>query len=275
MEGNNCTQDVVGELTDRMGQSTNLKQTSGFANDEARSVLLLNVRARTVLRAYDSPDGDKSDDWAEVTVKETVDEYCIASFEQTYEDAVVKAVLHHKNGLDGKVSRIEVRAGSLVWLQEDVEQRSGDLTSPSPLSTPTAIPPVTSTSTPSPTSMPTSTPEPTITATSTPSDTPVPPTVPPPTAAPTWHAITEWHGSGVKTTESFTVQTTEWRVRWLNKGSYLGIYVYRNGELYYPMPVAANTTQKTEDASYVHESGTFYFTINGAEGWDVYVEVLQ
>ena len=120
MEGNDCTQDIVGEATDEVGQEINIKKTSGFTNDEARSVLISNVQVGIVLKVYDNPDGKQSDDWTEVFVKKQVLEYCITSFEQTYEDDVVQVFFHQNNGLDGKVSRIEIYSGSYVALPADI-----------------------------------------------------------------------------------------------------------------------------------------------------------
>jgi len=106
------------------------------------------------------------------------------------------------------------------------------------------------------------------TATSRPSVTPKP--------APSWQVIKEWHGHGIKTTENFVISATEWRVRWVNReDGYFGVYVYRNGELYWRSPLIGNVTAAGSDVSYIYEAGTFHFTVNAVGSWDVYVEVLR
>ena len=108
MEGNNCTQNQKGELTDAAGQKINFKKAKGFTNDDARSVSLFNVRTGAIIRVYDDPKGKVSDDWTEIVVKRSVQEICVKSFENTYEDNDVKVTFHRNNGLDGKVSSCRV-----------------------------------------------------------------------------------------------------------------------------------------------------------------------
>jgi hypothetical protein len=108
MEGNNGTQNQKGECTDVASQRINFKETDGFTNDDARSVILFNVRAGAIIRVYDNPDGKTSDDWMEIRVKKEVPTYTVGSFESNIDDDVVEAIYHPNNGLDGKVSRVEV-----------------------------------------------------------------------------------------------------------------------------------------------------------------------
>ena len=107
-EYNHCEGNHKGECTDQSGTKINFKNTDGFTNDDARSAQLLNVRAGAVIRVYDSPVGKTSDDWTEIVVKKQVQEYCVKTFEETYEDDIVRVTYHRNNGLDGKVSRVEV-----------------------------------------------------------------------------------------------------------------------------------------------------------------------
>lgn len=108
-EGNNCTQDIVG-IIEYTG-SYNLKNYRGW-NDEARSIYFQNTASLNVL-VFDSPSGDRGDDWSEIYYSSPGD-YCIWSFE---EDEIAQTnsagggwslTYHSNNGLDGKVSRIEV-----------------------------------------------------------------------------------------------------------------------------------------------------------------------
>jgi len=90
-----------------------LKEDDRWPNDEARSVTLITVREGTKIRVYDSPDPDQSqrmqeDDWAEITVTKSSETAMIPTFESTYSDTCVDVVYNQKNGLDGKVSTIEI-----------------------------------------------------------------------------------------------------------------------------------------------------------------------
>jgi len=81
------------------------------ANDEARSLIITGAPAGKVIELYDSPSSDTSDDWCQITVKQNIaptSMYVLFGFEGTYEDAYVKVVYHHYNGLNGKVSSYKV-----------------------------------------------------------------------------------------------------------------------------------------------------------------------
>ena len=116
-EGNNLTQDVLGEVSDCFSQFYRLKDFVSnlprIPNDEARSVRMLKVKARTRLIVYDSPKCSTSDDWTEIYVKVDIQDRMSPSFQiQNYDDEEIAVVWHwHKRnkGLDGKVSCIEVR----------------------------------------------------------------------------------------------------------------------------------------------------------------------
>lgn len=102
-------QPQIGAIDDRPGQRYNLRdEVSMMQNDEARSVVLRDVRAGAILRLFDDPFGRRDDDWTEILVKQRVSELKIPSFELTFETDTVQISYHHWNGLDGKVSRIEV-----------------------------------------------------------------------------------------------------------------------------------------------------------------------
>lgn len=105
-EGNDGSQDQlcgVGLAPQRVAM-----RNTGCPNDEARSMVLLDVPAGSVLRVYDSPEGKTEDDWTEVVTKVDVDRLVVGTFERSYEDASVRVTSHRNNGLDGKVSLVEV-----------------------------------------------------------------------------------------------------------------------------------------------------------------------
>lgn len=93
------------------------------------------------------------------------------------------------------------------------------------------------------------------------------------TPASGWKTLATWKGSGIKTTESFTTKSGEWRVQWKSSGGgVLQVMVYdarRN-----LVTLAANTMAAGSDVSYVRANpGSFYLTINSANtNWEVTVE---
>ena len=69
----------------------------------------------TTINLYDSPGASKDDDWTEIKIKGDVlgEEIRIGSFEQSQTIEIstggtVEITHHHVNGLDGKISRVEV-----------------------------------------------------------------------------------------------------------------------------------------------------------------------
>jgi hypothetical protein len=111
MEGNNGTQecDFVKFDWDAGADRDNDLTKYHNKNDEARSARLRYVQPGTLIRVYDAPDGNSKDDWTEVHIKRAGWNVIVPTFEKSYEDEDVKVVYHRHNGLDGKVSRIEVR----------------------------------------------------------------------------------------------------------------------------------------------------------------------
>jgi hypothetical protein len=102
-EGNAGTQDSVHQTSDRAGQNFRPRQ-----NDEARSVVLRNVRVGCRITVFDSPDGHRSDDYCVITVIRASPRYVVGTFERTFSDDVVEVRYTPRNGLDGKVSRIRI-----------------------------------------------------------------------------------------------------------------------------------------------------------------------
>jgi hypothetical protein len=86
-----------------------------------RSVVLYDIPAGRALRLFDSPVGNKTDDWTEIIAKLPLNHVQLDSFERSFENTRVRVVYHRNNGLDGKVSRVEYAAessGPLVELYE-------------------------------------------------------------------------------------------------------------------------------------------------------------
>lgn len=92
--------------------------------------------------------------------------------------------------------------------------------------------------------------------------------------------VGSWQGTGIKTTEPFTITSSPWHIVWDNDpmmsgGDSLGILqvmVYDVSTPDFPITIAANSMKKTLDTSYVYQTGTFYLTINAANTeWDVSV----
>ena len=107
-EGNNGTQNLVCSVRVVDGHVDNLQNGSTCANDETRSVVLWNVPANRVVRLYDSPSGHTDDDWFVFRTKRHVKHKVINSFQHNIDDDDIEALYYRNNGLDGKVSRIEI-----------------------------------------------------------------------------------------------------------------------------------------------------------------------
>lgn len=110
-EGNNSSQNLVCALG--VGQSATVRfpEHPDCDNDEARSARLVSVKAGTVIRLFDSPEGSRDDDWTELVVEADQADVRIGTFERTTTWGRVRATHYRNNGLDGKVSRIEVLTG--------------------------------------------------------------------------------------------------------------------------------------------------------------------
>lgn len=78
--------------------------------------------------------------------------------------------------------------------------------------------------------------------------------------------VASWRGSGIKTTEPFTITKSPWAIVWSSSpgqyGGFLSISVNKaNGEM---ISLAANTTKAGSDTSYVYDTGVFHLEINSA-----------
>jgi hypothetical protein len=111
-EGFGASQNIVCTISlPASGTSTvNFKSDShGCANDEARSMKLLNVKSGTIITVFDDPKAGSGDDRSIVTVRKDATRLVVPDFERsnTNVDMTVRHV--HKNGLNGKISSIRLR----------------------------------------------------------------------------------------------------------------------------------------------------------------------
>jgi hypothetical protein len=101
----------LGMVSTSTSASWDLKDSNPpVKNDQARSVTLENVSKGTVITVYDDPNGSTSDDYAVITATANIDSACISTFEQSVTTSTYTMTYYKDNGLDGKVSRIQVQA---------------------------------------------------------------------------------------------------------------------------------------------------------------------
>lgn len=109
---NGCINEL-GMLQDTPGQWINLQDenNTGIPDNKIRSCMLSNVRGGAVIRLYDSPIGDTSLDWTRIEIKDVekdIPTIVIPTFEHSMEDEWFKIECFEKDGLDGKISLIEI-----------------------------------------------------------------------------------------------------------------------------------------------------------------------
>lgn len=103
------------ELSANTGQGFNQNLTTlngGAYNDEARSAIFSGQVGGRTFKFFDSPSGSTSDDWTQVTFLKDIpanNSYYLWTFEANYEDDYVWVTYHHVNGLDGKVSNVQLQ----------------------------------------------------------------------------------------------------------------------------------------------------------------------
>ena len=80
-------------------------------NDDVKSMQLIGSFPRGFkVRVYDNSAGHHNDDWTSVLVKKELinARIIIGTFEDDFESHEIRVDYHRKNGLDGKVSRIDI-----------------------------------------------------------------------------------------------------------------------------------------------------------------------
>ena len=110
-EGNNADprQDAVCVIP--RGQRTLTLPSAGCENDEARSLSLSGIAKGTRISLFDNRGGNREDDHMIIDVTRDIgihEKVVLGSFEQNRTTDAYRAIYIRNNGLDGKVSRIEV-----------------------------------------------------------------------------------------------------------------------------------------------------------------------
>lgn len=110
----------------------------------------------------------------------------------------------------------------------------------------------------------------------------IPATPAAPVVAKAWTEVATWRGDGTKSTETFSIKSSEWRILWATKIQLasasikmLQIMVYNEkGEL---VALAANTTNAGDDFSYVRSKpGNYYLEIMSLNcDWAIAVEDIR
>jgi hypothetical protein len=124
-EDNGCFDENNGSLTDRSRNTVRFPDNDSFSNDDARSLLLSNVHAGSIIRVFDSPDGATNDDWTQIFVKATTST-CVGTFQASSNTAALKIDHHPVNGLDGQVSRVEVRSAIIDFAGRCLDVNTND-----------------------------------------------------------------------------------------------------------------------------------------------------
>lgn len=107
-ESENATQNKTCDLDVADATYDFTDDDCGCDNDEARSVVLTGVVAGTRIRIYDDRDGGEGDDRAEIRVKRDIHRVVVGSFEANIDNDDLTLTYHRDNGLNGKVSRVEI-----------------------------------------------------------------------------------------------------------------------------------------------------------------------
>lgn len=109
-EGNDGSQNIVCTIDFDESKTINFQSDSlGCDNDEARSAILSLLPAGAVFVVYDSPNGNREDDFTIVRIKQNLPlSYTINSFEGNVNDNYIEMQFFRNNGLDGKISSISI-----------------------------------------------------------------------------------------------------------------------------------------------------------------------
>jgi hypothetical protein len=103
----------VGIIAADQRKTVKCKKSKACKNDDARSAMIIGpITAGWSMVVYDNTDGKKSDDWAVIQFIRDLpagQAVTIGTFERSYTESFVRVTYHRKNGLDGKISRVEIR----------------------------------------------------------------------------------------------------------------------------------------------------------------------
>ncbi|MFK3799791.1 hypothetical protein [Pseudomonas sp. NPDC088444] len=128
-EGNNADakQDAVCVIP--RGSRTLSLPTAGCENDEARSLSLSGIAKGTRISLYDSANGNREDDHMIIDVTRDIglrEKVVVGSFEQNRTTDAYKATYIRNNGLNGKVSRIEIKQTPLDFSDASIALYEGN-----------------------------------------------------------------------------------------------------------------------------------------------------
>lgn len=111
-EQNNANREGDSTCVLPAGQDYNIGLAShGCENDEARSLELRGIGKGTRITLYDSPSGNKEDDFAIIDVKRDIginENVVVGSFQVTQQTSDYAIRYFRNNGADGKISRIQI-----------------------------------------------------------------------------------------------------------------------------------------------------------------------
>lgn len=118
-EGNGCTQKKIFTYNSYKASNDNCKKSGSCKgnNDEARSLRIgKRVNPRATIVVYDSPSGDTTDDYTVINIVNRKfmqpEGYCLRTFENNFSNPSLNSGIQvdyfQDNGLDGKVSRVQV-----------------------------------------------------------------------------------------------------------------------------------------------------------------------
>jgi chitodextrinase len=124
----NTDQDTVCVLP--AGKDYNIKLAShGCENDEARSLVLRGIASGSRLTVYDSPEGNRQDDYSIIDVKRDIglnERIVVNSFERTQNTDDYSVRHFNNNGLDGKISRIHIEEHPVEFSEAAIVLHEGN-----------------------------------------------------------------------------------------------------------------------------------------------------
>jgi len=94
-----------------------------------------------------------------------------------------------------------------------------------------------------------------------------------------WHFITAFSGTGDKTTDTFKISSSKWRIKWSYTTNYpeyaiFSVFIYPKGETVSYIDFIDASGASKSDISYIYQSGEFYLKIITAnlENWQITIE---
>ncbi|HYH95032.1 reprolysin-like metallopeptidase [Hyalangium sp.] len=112
--GNTGTQGLVCSVGVGSPVSLDFTASGDCDNDVARSLTAFDLPQGALLFLYDSPSGNRQDDWTVIEALAPLKSRTIDSFQSTFEDPEVRVLHFPNNGLDGQISRLEVTTASTL-----------------------------------------------------------------------------------------------------------------------------------------------------------------